>query len=389
MPYRLPLLLMWLLAAIGIAGCTTKVVVQTVTVTVTPEPSLERHSSPGTATSITTLVPQATVSPTIPAVASPLPGALCDDASAYQRVRPSILLVLGDAGRSGISAGTGFAVGPTQVLTNAHVVEGTVRLTAVLPNGQRAAARLLRSDSNCDLAILDLGGVSLSPVTFGQETDLRPGQRLLALGFPRVEQLYGEPTLTSGILSAMREDGGIRYIQTDTAINPGNSGGPLFTPCGEVLGTVVARLRNSVGLNLAISLHDVKAFLNEASVVRTPGTAAMPTRPLPSAPTAETTVRAFYTLLQQRQYAQAYALLSSNNQRLGSYAQWVEGYRTTESIEIESVRQGAGPNLVNVSVVATDLLPSGRVTRRFAGEWQLIQEAGEWRLDVGRIQQVP
>ena len=43
-------------------------------------------------------------------------------------------------------------------------------------------------------------------------------------------------TVTRGIVSAVREVGGLTLVQTDAAINPGNSGGPLLDRSGQVIG---------------------------------------------------------------------------------------------------------------------------------------------------------
>jgi hypothetical protein len=160
--------------------------------------------------------------------------------------------------------GTGYAMrSGREVLTNAHVVDAARALWLMLPDGRRVPARLLRTDERRDLALLDLGGVVLPAVHFSAD-EARPGQRVLALGFPRAEVLGGEPTLTSGIISSVRTIDGVQFIQTDAPLNPGNSGGPLFTVCGDVVGTVMGGLRRAVGLNLAVSLAEIQAFLNQS-----------------------------------------------------------------------------------------------------------------------------
>ena len=91
-----------------------------------------------------------------------------------------------------------------------------------------------------DLAVIKVDGKDLPSVPWGDSTDLRPGQTVLAFGNP-----FGfRFTVTRGIVSALnrpnpfsdnpRKPG--EFIQTDAAINPGNSGGPLVDARGEVVG---------------------------------------------------------------------------------------------------------------------------------------------------------
>src|SRR5262249_50635835 len=103
-------------------------------------------------------------------------------------------------------------------------------------------------------------------------------EHLLTLGFPSAPTLGEEPTLTSGILSAVRKFGSVTYIQTDTTFNHGNSGGPLFTPCGTVVGSVVFGLNNATALNFALSGSEIQKFLASPPPTATPPPTAVPTQ---------------------------------------------------------------------------------------------------------------
>ncbi len=99
----------------------------------------------------------------------------------------------------------------------------------------------------------------IPPIVWGDSDALRPGERLLAIGYPLGGSVFtgGEASVTSGIFSAHRELRGRPYVQTDTPLNPGNSGGPLINLKGEVIGIntlVVGRTPElqAQGLNLAI-----------------------------------------------------------------------------------------------------------------------------------------
>jgi S1-C subfamily serine protease len=244
----------------------------------------------------------------------PTPPTECGETSAYERVRPSVVLISGQLG-----SGTGFVVAPGQILTNAHVIAGERRLMATLADGRSVPLQPIRTDNVRDLALLSIPDSSLPTVSFGNESNVQRGARVLALGFPRSNIVGREITLTSGVVSAVRSLDGVNYVQTDTPINPGNSGGPLFTTCGEVIGVAVFVLRNAVGLNFAVAASEVKAFLPELtgtqpSVSLPPlpsptvmGTATIAIRVPTSTATRESVVGQLPTASPSREIAQALA----------------------------------------------------------------------------------
>ncbi len=146
------------------------------------------------------------------------------------------------------SSGTGFLVSRDgYILTNNHVVEGMDRLRVTLNDGRQFTARLVGRDPDTDVAVVKIDGRDFPTVAFGDDTQLRIGEWVVAIGNP----LGLDFTVTAGIVSAKGRsatdvqlpqdpnDGGyaiVDLIQTDAAINPGNSGGPLVNIRGEVIG---------------------------------------------------------------------------------------------------------------------------------------------------------
>lgn len=174
--------------------------------------------------------------------------------AAVQRVRPAVVRI---ATRGGV--GTGVVVEEGLVMTNAHVVRGDASPSITLADGRTVPGRVLGRDEEVDLALVQIEVTGIPPIVWGDSDALRPGERLLAIGYPLGASVFtsGEASVTSGIFSAHRELRGRSYVQTDTPLNPGNSGGPLINLKGEVIGIntlVVGRTPElqAQGLNLAI-----------------------------------------------------------------------------------------------------------------------------------------
>jgi S1-C subfamily serine protease len=142
------------------------------------------------------------------------------------------------------------------ILTNYHVIEGAKTIEVTLFDGNAYEGRLVGRDPTHDLAILkiDAPAESLFPVTLGDSTHLRVGQRVFAIGNP-----FGlERTLTTGIVSSLNRSLPSRgsrtiksIIQIDAAINPGNSGGPLLDSRGTLIGMNTA-IASTTGQNTGV-----------------------------------------------------------------------------------------------------------------------------------------
>jgi serine protease Do len=148
-----------------------------------------------------------------------------------ERIRP-VLAVVMDKRRG---AGAGILVGNGLVLTNAHVVGRGRSLQVVLADDETYSAKLLASDKNVDLALLEIPANGHAAAVLSEEPP-RPGEMVFAFGHP-----WGQRNvLTGGVLSAvtsLRGQGGeIPVLRADVQLAPGNSGGPLLNTAGEVIG---------------------------------------------------------------------------------------------------------------------------------------------------------
>lgn len=173
----------------------------------------------------------------------------------------------------GTSWGTGFYIGQDLLLTNAHVLVNSGRITVRHQDGRRARGTIVVVDAQRDLALVQVHdlphrrtglatsgkavqGPALPPPAPLQlrRSPAQPGEPVMVVGFPTRDVLNNPnlpratfdptreaptPRITVGIVSARDVHLGnpfTRYIETDAALNPGNSGGPVIGLDGRVIG---------------------------------------------------------------------------------------------------------------------------------------------------------
>ena len=96
------------------------------------------------------------------------------------------------------------------------------------------------------------------PMTLGNAAEIRPPNEVIALGFPTSDDLRGDYTVTTGIVSSRRIQDSVERIQTGSAVNPGSSSGPLVDREGEVIGVNTSTLEGYEGASLALSGAEVR-----------------------------------------------------------------------------------------------------------------------------------
>ncbi|WP_439115462.1 S1C family serine protease [Hydrogenophaga sp.] len=193
-------------------------------------------------------------------------------ARAAEQIRPSVVRVVslaknkkGEDEEQGVGTGV-VIVDKGVILTNLHVVQSAQRIRLVFADGSTSAASVVGAQPENDLAVLQAHTIpdDLSAATMRSTHDLRPGEQVVAVGFP-----FGiGPSVSSGVISGLgrsfrspegeQEIGNL--IQFDAAANPGNSGGPLVTMDGEVVGIVTGILnptshRTFVGIGFAVPIE--------------------------------------------------------------------------------------------------------------------------------------
>lgn len=157
------------------------------------------------------------------------------------------------------------------IMTNAHVVESASALKVVLNNGKSYEAKLIGSDTVTDLALIKINATGLTAAEFGDSSNLKIGDEVVAIGNPGGSELVSSATF--GNVSALNrtitdENGYSREcIQTDAAINPGNSGGALVNMYGQVVGINSSKLTqvggtSAEGLGFAIPINDAQPIIS-------------------------------------------------------------------------------------------------------------------------------
>jgi len=142
------------------------------------------------------------------------------------------------------------------VLTNNHVIARADEIAVGLKDGRKLEAKLIGTDPDTDLAVIQIPAGDLTALPLAKTDDLQVGDFVVAVGNP-----FGlGQTVTSGIVSALGRTGlrGLEYqnfIQTDASINPGNSGGALINLRGELVGinsAIFTPSGGNVGIGFAI-----------------------------------------------------------------------------------------------------------------------------------------
>lgn len=161
-----------------------------------------------------------------------------------------------------LSNGSGFIIDSSGlILTNAHVVANSSRVSVKLYDGRVVTGKVEFVDQRLDLAIVKVDVKDRLPfIRLGDSKKARTGEWVIAMGSP----FSLSNTITVGIISSLNrksEELGIDYkeidyIQTDAAINIGNSGGPLVNLDGEAIG--INTMKVTAGISFAIPSNYAK-----------------------------------------------------------------------------------------------------------------------------------
>jgi S1-C subfamily serine protease len=182
------------------------------------------------------------------------------------RVSKATVKVEGEACNR-IQDGSGFAIGPDTIVTNAHVVAGEPagRTRVLVPSNGTLTASVVLFDPNRDLAILHVNRLGEVPLTTANGT---VGDIGAVFGHPGgVNQLIAAPAAVRQNVTAVGRD---LYDSHETRrdvfilaaeLHPGDSGGPLVDKSGAVIGVAFAIAPDQPGTSYALTSKELAAAL--------------------------------------------------------------------------------------------------------------------------------
>lgn len=211
--------------------------------------------------------------------------AQADDVSAAGRSVVRVVVVANEDGEiADFSHGSGFAVAPNRIVTNAHVVALAREypdnyIVGVVPSegDQSYAARVLAIDAAKDLALLEIVDARIPPVPLYMGP-LPDGGDVVALGYPgNVDMATAQsatdfitpasPTRSRGNFSNERRISGSHALLHTANVARGHSGGPLVDTCGRVIGVnsfITSNQDGDAPFAFAIANRELATFLRGA-----------------------------------------------------------------------------------------------------------------------------
>ncbi len=164
-----------------------------------------------------------------------------------------------------------------RVMTAAHLVHTADEVTVEFLNGEVTEARVIASEPEADVALLQLDRVPAGALVakLGDSDTVEVGDRVFIVGAP-----YGiGHTLSAGHISARHKPNTVysefslaEFLQIDAAINQGNSGGPMFDMAGKVIGIVshiISKSGGFEGLGFVVTSNMARRLLLERKALWT------------------------------------------------------------------------------------------------------------------------
>jgi S1-C subfamily serine protease len=184
-----------------------------------------------------------------------------------ERAGGSVVRVLSTACGLGIE-GSGWAVRPDLVVTNAHVVAGADDTTVTTQGGVELDATAVYYQPEDDLALLKIDArLPTLPIT----SDRPVGAGAAVLGYPENGPYTVTPARIGETRDTVSEDSYGRgpIERTITAlggdVRSGNSGGPLLDRGGRVVGVVFAATTSGPAGGFAVPVEEVRDAIHHVS----------------------------------------------------------------------------------------------------------------------------
>lgn len=177
-----------------------------------------------------------------------------------ERTAPSVVVIAGlnEKGRDR-DLGSGYVASADGIIvTSYHVIRGEESLRVRFATGDEyPVTTVVGYNIKNDVAALQTLHPPSAPLKTDPTERVTVGDRVLAIGDP----LGLVSTVSEGMVTALRDDEGTHYIQTQAPIAPGSSGGPLLNEHGSVIGLVTWSRVDGQNLNFAVSARHISELL--------------------------------------------------------------------------------------------------------------------------------
>ena len=169
--------------------------------------------------------------------------------------------------------GSGFFITEDLIITNQHVVGENQSVIIQLADGKKIPAKVLRKNQKRDVALVRVTTKNNKYFKLNKSLPDQ-GDDVFVIGSPSGSSsetgIEHASTMTSGIVSAIRNQDGLVVIQSDVNVRPGNSGGPMLNNKGEVIGITSSGIAEetgngilvTTGINYFIPSSDALSFLS-------------------------------------------------------------------------------------------------------------------------------
>lgn len=180
-----------------------------------------------------------------------------DEVKAAKLIKENIVRVVNKVGEHEI-VGTGFFLENGYLITNSHNVDIKGDITIEYYDGVVEKAELYSNSIDMDIALLKVEKPKVKYMNFINTDTLEVTNSVLAAGY--AFNFKGEATVTKGSVSALRDGGVLKYIQSDISMNKGCSGGPLFNDKAEIIGMNTFASDNG-NIGISITSESIKEVL--------------------------------------------------------------------------------------------------------------------------------
>jgi hypothetical protein len=303
----------------------------------------------------------------------------CMDWSTERKLKQGVLRIVG-----GYGEGSGFLIGPNQVLTNFHVIDGEPSPKVIFPDGHFETPKRITAYKDADLAYLWLNDYYNELVfEFQDPLVLAQSEPLLSAGYPYGTSIMGEPTILKGNFITYRQQDNypVSFLHTDIDLVEGMSGGPLVDQCGKVVGINTLSISGSMSYFVAgDSIRYANPQFTDEHVTK------IEVHPEES---PEQAVTAFYIYLKARRMQDGFNLLSKQYLEKTDYKEWTSRFPDIIDVDVIKTEPVEGKkDTVFIKFVTQNWVNNRVVVHYYEGTWQTVLEDGLYKMNQSKIIEV-